>query len=62
MEGSGSETGSAGVIREAQNWQEDSAVYEKGPAYGLRIAIVIAPAVLEAGFKCTDFKQLAKKL
>lgn len=62
MEGSDSEAGSAEVMREAQNWQEDSAVYEKGPAHGLMLAIVIAPAVLEAGFKCADFKQLAKEL
>lgn len=48
MEGGDSETGSAEVIREAQNWQDDSAMYEKGPAYRLRLAIVIAPAVLEA--------------
>lgn len=62
MEGSDSKAGSAEVIREAQNWQEDSAAYEKGPAYSLTLAIVVAPAVLEAGFKCIDFKQLAKKL
>lgn len=49
-------------MRETQNWQEDSAVCGKGPAYGLTLAIVIAPAVLEAGFKCADFKQLAKEL
>lgn len=62
MEGSDSKAGSAEVIREAQNWQEDSAAHEKGPAYSLTLAIVVAPAVLEAGFKCIDFKQLAKKL
>lgn len=30
LEGSDSETGGAGMIREAQNWQEDSAVCMKG--------------------------------